>query len=120
MFDVSRYNAKACVKRLLCCAGVTGVHVAAVSSGDPFPYPGVNNTERWTALAASCPYPFTRLGAHEPWVGDKGVTKNKLMYYMKCGFPCQHPPPPPPVSVCVLLGDHYGLLLWHLEHWLRP
>mmetsp|Transcript_18874 Transcript_18874/g.57038 ORF Transcript_18874/g.57038 Transcript_18874/m.57038 type:complete len:259 (+) Transcript_18874:271-1047(+) len=74
--------------------GVTGVHVAAVSSGDPHPYPGVNNTERWVALADSCPYPFTRLGEHEPWIGDKGVTKNKLMYYMKCA--------------CLLFSRHAG------------
>lgn len=65
-------------------AGVTGVHVAAVSSGDPYPYPGVNNTQRWRQLEASSPYPFTRLGATETWVGDKGVTSNKLMYYMRC------------------------------------
>ena len=64
-------------------AGKTKVHVAAVSSGNPTPYPGVNNTERWQALAASCPYPFSILGRNEPWLGDKGVTKNKLMYYAK-------------------------------------
>ena len=40
--------------------------------------------ERWQALAASCPYPFTILGQGEAWAGDKGVTKNKLMYYLKC------------------------------------
>ncbi len=59
--------------------------MAAVSSGDPTPYPRVNNTQRWQALAASCPYSFTILGQNESWIGDKGVTKNKLMYYAKCG-----------------------------------
>ena len=66
------------------CAGKTRVHVAAVSSGNPTPYPNVNNTERWQMLAASCPYEFTILGRDEVWLGDKGVTKNKLMYYAKC------------------------------------
>lgn len=65
-------------------AGKTRVHVAAVSSGNPTPYPNVNNTARWQALAASCPYEFTILGRDEVWLGDKGVTKNKLMYYAKC------------------------------------
>ena len=60
------------------------MHVAAVSSGNPTPYPNVNNTARWQALAASCPYEFTLLGRDEVWLGDKGVTKNKLMYYAKC------------------------------------
>ena len=60
------------------------MHVAAVSSGNPTPYPNVNNTERWQTLAASCPYDFTILGRDEVWLGDKGVTKNKLMYYAKC------------------------------------
>ena len=67
-------------------AGVTGVHVAAVSSGDNHPYPGVNNTVRWTALAGSCSYPFTILGQNETWAGDKGVTNNKLFFYMRCGW----------------------------------
>ena len=66
------------------------MHVAAVSSGNPTPYPGVNNTQRWQALAASCPYPFTILGRNEVWLGDKGVTKNKLMYYAKCGVLIAH------------------------------
>jgi len=65
-------------------AGKTRVHVAAVSSGNPTPYPNVNNTERWQMLAASCPYEFTILGRDDVWLGDKGVTKNKLMYYAKC------------------------------------
>ena len=69
---------------LLPCAGKTQVHVVAVSSGNPTPYPNVNNTERWQTLAASCPYEFTILGRDEVWLGDKGVTKNKLMYYAKC------------------------------------
>jgi len=60
------------------------VHVAAVSSGNPTPYPNVNNTERWQLLAASCPYEFTILGRDDVWLGDKGITKNKLMYYAKC------------------------------------
>lgn len=67
--------------------GKTKVHVAAVSSGDPTPYPNVNNTQRWQALQATCPYSFTILGRNEPWIGDKGVTKNKLMYYAKCEAP---------------------------------
>lgn len=74
------------VKHTSCpwCTGKTAVHVAAVSSGDVHPYPLVNNTERWTALHDSCPYPFTILGQNETWTGDKSVTNNKLFFYMKC------------------------------------
>lgn len=64
-------------------AGKTGVHVAAVSSGNVHPYPKVNNTQRWNALRDSCPFPFTILGQNEVWVGDKSVTNNKLFFYMK-------------------------------------
>lgn len=80
--------------------GVTGVHVAAVSGGDESPYPGVNNTQRWQALAASSPYPFTRLGATEAWIGDKGVTSNKLKYYMKWLRTV------PPDDVVIILDAH--------------
>jgi hypothetical protein len=52
---------------LVTTAGETRVHVAAVSSGNETPYPNVNNTDRWRALAASCPYHFTILGKGEAW-----------------------------------------------------
>lgn len=109
------------------------MHVAAVSSGDNHPYPGVNNTERWTALADSCPYPFTILGQNETWAGNKGVTNNKLFFYMKCvpapqccSKPCcpnaslrQHPPALPSNSARSCTTQSHDLLAYtHVgTHW---